>query len=164
MWMTASSPKSEPHWRDRCCRIEEEHSVSRTRVNVKCAGLRACPSICNTPGKVMMRQAAAEAGVGLCEHLRRLKSFGLADDDVADVRCDDRGLALAVDVVVAARLESFHQSGATTVPESDDREIRVFRIGFDDVCDFEGPMSRMFVAHTTAVGVSYSSVVRANAG
>src|SRR5579872_1616885 len=84
-----------------------------------------------------MCQAAAEACVGLCEHLCPLEAFGLADDDVTNVRGDDRGLALAADVVIAAGLKRFHEGALTAVAESDDGEIRVFRIRLDDVCDFE---------------------------
>ena len=56
----------------------------------------------------------------LREHLRGLKAFGFADDDLFDVRGDDRRGAVAVDVVVAAGLKRFHESALAAVTESDD--------------------------------------------
>ena len=138
MWMTASSPKSDAAFGviDVAC-VEEEHCVGRTRVDVKRAGLASVAEHLQHAGKIVMRQAAAEARVGLREHLRRLEAFGLADDDVSNVRRDDRGLPLAVDVVVATRLESFHQSALAAVTKSDDWQVRVLGVGLDDGRDFE---------------------------
>src|SRR5580704_13685551 len=98
-------------------RVEKENRVCRPCVDVKGAGLPSMTEHLQHAGKIVMRQAAAEARVGLREHLRRLKTFRLADDDVANVRCDDGGLPSAVDIVVASGLKCFHQSALTAVAE-----------------------------------------------
>src|SRR6202167_6292108 len=105
-------------------RIEEKHGVGCAGVDMKRAGLTRLPKHLQDAGKIVMRQAPAKARVGLREHLRRLKAFGLADDDVANVRRDDGGLALTVDVVVAARLKRFHESAPAAVGESGESQIR----------------------------------------
>ena len=117
--------------------VEEEDGVGGAGVDVESAGLVSVAEHLENAGKIVVREAAAEAGVGLSEHLRRLKAFGFADDDVANVSGDDRGRARAVDVVVAAGLEGFHESALAAVAESDDGERGVFGIGVNDFGDFE---------------------------
>ena len=56
---------------------------------------------------------------------------------------DDAGLAAAVDVIVASRLERFHQRALAAVAQRHDGKIGVFGIGADDARDFE----RAHLAH-----------------
>jgi len=88
-------------------------------------------------GKIVVCEAAAEAGIRLREHLCGLKAFGFADDDVFDVRCDDSGRALAIDVIVAAGLESFHEGALAAVTESDDGQSGILGVGANHARDVE---------------------------
>ena len=48
--------------------------------------------------EVVVGEIAAEAGVGLAEHLGGLKTFDFADDDVADVIGDSGNRKVTIDV------------------------------------------------------------------
>src|ERR1700722_14494487 len=85
----------------------------------------------------MMSQASAEAGVGLIEHLRRLKAFGLADDDLFHVRGYCRWRAVSVDIVVASGLKRFQQGALAAVSYGNDRQSRVLGVGVNNVGDFK---------------------------
>ena len=101
--------------------VEEQQRVGFAGVDVQRAGLARVAKHLHHAGKVVMRQVAAEAGVRLRQHLRGLKTFRFADDDLLDVRGDDRGRTVPVDVVVAAGLKRFHQRALAAVAEGDDR-------------------------------------------
>src|SRR5439155_1619756 len=55
--------------------IVEEHAVYLTRVDVERASLVRVPQHLHNAGQVVVRQIAGEAGIGLVEHLCRLKAF-----------------------------------------------------------------------------------------
>jgi len=82
--------------------------------------------------QVVVGQIAAKTGVGLVEHLRGLKPFGFADEDLLDVGGNDRGLAVAVDVIVAASLKCFHQRALAAIAKRDDRKIAVLCVRTND--------------------------------
>src|SRR5713101_8503278 len=82
--------------------------------------------------EVMMRQVAAEAGVGLRQHLRRLKALCFAEQDLFHVCGNDCGLLVAVDVIVAAGLECLHQRPLASISERDNRKVGVFQVRVND--------------------------------
>src|SRR5256885_11566673 len=92
-----------------------------------------------------MGEVAAEAGVALREHLRRLKAFRFADDDVTDMRGDGRGRTMAVNVIVTTGLKGFHERALRAVAKSNDQDGGVFRVGMDNFSDFQR-------AHFTQIG------------
>jgi len=74
------------------------------------------------------------------------------------------GLAVAVDVIVAASLKCFHQRALAAIAKRDDRKIAVLLASARMILAISNaPISRMFVAQRMADGVSYSSVVSAKA-
>ena len=66
--------------------VEKEQSVGIAGIDVQRASLVSVAKHLHDAGKIVMGEAAAEAGVGLRQHLGGLKAFGFADDDVFDVR------------------------------------------------------------------------------
>src|ERR1700745_1894966 len=117
--------------------VEEKESVGVAGVDMERAGLVRVAEHLHDAGKVVMGEAAAETGVGLRKHLRGLKAFGFADDDVANVRGDGGGWASAVNVIVATSLERFHEGALAAIAESDDRKRSVFRVGANQAGDIE---------------------------
>ena len=85
----------------------------------------------------MMSQTSAEAGVGLIEHLRGMKAFGLADDDLFHMRGDRRWRAVPVDIVIASGLKRFQQGALAAVSYSNDRQSRILGVGVNNVGNFE---------------------------
>ena len=71
--------------------IEKQQRVGFAGVDVQRTGLARMAKHLHHAGQVMMLQAAAEAGVGLRQHLRGKKSIGFADDNLFDVRGDGGG-------------------------------------------------------------------------
>src|SRR5262249_22569921 len=117
--------------------VEEEQGIGSTGIYVQRAGLMSVTEHLQDAGKIVVREAAAEAGVGLREHLRGLKAFGFADDDLADMRSDDGGRALAIDVIFAAGLEGFYESALAAVAQGDDGQHNGFGISVNDFGNFE---------------------------
>src|SRR5712691_489131 len=81
---------------------------------------------------VVVRQIAAEASVGLRKHLRGLKPFRFADQDLLYVRGNDRGLPVAIDVIVAASLKCFHQRALASISKRDNGQISVLWVRVND--------------------------------
>ena len=73
--------------------VEEKDGIGGRRVDVERAGLAGLSEHLEHTGKIVMGEAATEAGISLGEHLRGLEALGFADDDVANVRGDNRRLA-----------------------------------------------------------------------
>ncbi len=71
------------------------------------------------------------------KHLRGLKAFGFADDDIFHVGGNYRGRTSAIDVVVATSLECFHQCALAAVAERDDRHCGIFGVGTNHARDVE---------------------------
>src|SRR5258706_469828 len=87
--------------------------------------------------EVVVRQVGAEACVGLGKHLRGLKPLRFADDDLFYMGGDDRGLPVAVDIVVAAGLKCFHQRALTSIAKRDNGQIGVLRVRVNDSCNLQ---------------------------
>src|SRR5438105_9582464 len=104
---------------------------------MQCPGLVRVAEHLHHAGEVMVRQVAAQAGVGLREQLRGLEALQFADDDLSHMGGDDAGLTAAVDVIVASRLKCFHQRTLAAVTKSHDGETGAFRIRANDPSDFE---------------------------
>ena len=85
-----------------------------------------------------MCQAAAETGIGLSEHLRRLKALRLADDNLLHVGGDNSRGAVAIDVIVAPGLKSLHERSLASIAERDDGQIAVLRVGMNDSGNLQG--------------------------
>ena len=117
--------------------VKKKHGVGFARIDVQRAGLVRVAEHLHDAREIVVREAAAEAGVRLRQHLRRLKSFRFADDDALDVRGDRRWRGLAVDVVVATGLKSFHQCALAPVAQGDDLESSVLRIRVNDFGNLE---------------------------
>src|SRR5450432_990872 len=85
----------------------------------------------------MMQQAAAQAGVRLCQHLSGVKALRLTLNNLSDVRRNRGWWAVPVDVVIASSLKGFHQRALAAVPDGDDRKLIIFWIGMNDAGDLE---------------------------
>jgi hypothetical protein len=96
-------------------RIKKHQGVNLSGIDVQGAGLAGLAEHLHHTGKIMMSQASAEAGVGLIQHLRGLKAFGLADDDLFYMRGDSGLRAVPVDIVVAAGLKRFKQGALAAI-------------------------------------------------
>ena len=66
-------------------RVEEEHGIGFASVDMQCAGLVRVAEHLHDAGQVVMSEVAAKAGVCLTKHLRGLKTFHFADDNVFHV-------------------------------------------------------------------------------
>src|ERR1700688_5264297 len=135
--------------------IEKHQSVNLSGIDVQSASFARLPEHLHHTGKVMMSQASAEAGVGLIEHLRRLKALGLADDNLFDVGGDRRWRAVPVDIVVTSGLKRFQQGALAAVSDSNDRQSRVLRVGVNNVGNFKSA----HFAHVGGAQYRYGRVI-----
>src|SRR5690348_13471341 len=87
--------------------------------------------------KVMVRKVSTEAGLRLREHLRGVKALGFADDDAFDVGSNCCRRAMAIDVVVAARLKGFHEGALAAIAQSDDLKGDAFGVRMNDLGNLE---------------------------
>src|SRR5260370_5220729 len=87
--------------------------------------------------KIVVSEAAAEAGVRLREHLRRLKAFGFADNDIFDVGGDHSRRTSAVNVVVTTGLERFHERALAAVTQGDNGHCGIVCVGANHARDIE---------------------------
>src|SRR5437016_5596976 len=101
------------------------------------------------PGQIVMGEATAEASVRLREHLRGLKTFRFADDDIFDVGGNYRGRTRPIDVVVATGLESFHESALAAIAERDDGHGGIFSVRANNADDINR-------AHFAHIGGAYN--------
>src|SRR5213080_4812833 len=61
----------------------EENRVGFSSIDMQCPGLVRVAEHLHHAGEVMVRQVAAQAGVGLREQLRGLEALQFADDDLS---------------------------------------------------------------------------------
>src|SRR5262249_41945375 len=118
--------------------IEENHRVGSSGVDVQCARLARLGEKLNHSRQVEVRKASAQTGIGLREHLRGLKTFHFAYNDVADMGSDGNGAAVAVQVVVATGLESLHQSALAAIAHGNDGQGSILGIRTHNACNFQG--------------------------
>src|SRR5207245_5015084 len=96
---------------------------------VQCSGLVGVTEHLHHACKVVVCQAAAETGIGLSEHLRRLKALRLADDNLLHVGGDNSRGAVAIDVIVAPGLKSLHERSLASIAARDDGQIAALTVG-----------------------------------
>ncbi len=106
--------------------IVKQYAVGFAGIDVQRACLVRVPQHLHDAREVVVRQVAAKTGVGLVQHLRGLKPFRFADENLLDVGSNNRGLPVAVDVIVAASLKCFHQRALAPIAKRDNRQIGVF--------------------------------------
>src|SRR5487761_220088 len=109
--------------------IKVNHTVSISGIDVESAGLARLIEHLDHTGQIEARKVAGQCCDRARHHLGRLKTFHPAENEGADVSSNIFGAASAVDVIVAAAAKCFHERLIASVANSNERNIRRFRVG-----------------------------------